>query len=223
MVINLMSEADFQERRRSLVESLLRSRYICTERVRMAFEAVPREKFVPHHLQSSAYVDSPLPIGHGQTISAPSMVAIMLERLELAPGQRVLEIGSGSGYNAALLCEAVEGRVLTVERIPELVRLAQSNLSSAGYSDRVEVVTGDGTMGHTAEMPYDRILVTAGAPKIPKPLIDQLAVGGILGIPVGMHHGYQDFETLVKLQDGTTRTKSHGGCAFVPLIGQHGW
>jgi len=175
MVINLMSGIDFAERRRSLIESLVRSRYICSDRVRRTFEAVPREKFVPEHLRSSAYVDTPLPIGHGQTISAPSMIAIMLERLDLAPGQKVLEIGSGSGYNAALLCEAVERRVLTVERIPELVRLAESNLSHAGYSGRVAVVTGDGTMGYEAEMPYDRILVTAGAPKIPRPLIDQLA------------------------------------------------
>ena len=218
-----MSGIDFGRRRESLVETLVRSGYICSQRVRKAFETVPREKFISQHLHQSAYVDTPLPIGHGQTISAPSMIAIMLERLELAPGQKVMEIGAGSGYNAALLYEMVERRVLTVERIQELVRLAEANLASAGYSDRVGVVHGDGTKGLEAEMPYDRILVTAGAPSIPQPLIDQLAPGGILGIPVGRHHGYQDFETLTRLEDGATRTRSHGGCAFVPLIGEHGW
>jgi protein-L-isoaspartate(D-aspartate) O-methyltransferase len=209
--------------RRDLVDSLVSSGYICTESVRGAFLAVPREEFVPEHLRDRAYVDTPLPIGHGQTISAPSMIAIMLEKLDLRPGQRVLEIGSGSGYNAVLLHEMVESRVITVERLPEMVELAKSNIKATGYEGRVEVIAGDGTIGYPDEEPYDRILVTAGAPKIPEPLVEQLDSGGILGIPVGRWQGFQDFVAVVKDEDGSTREVSYGGCAFVPLIGKHGW
>jgi protein-L-isoaspartate(D-aspartate) O-methyltransferase len=209
--------------RRRLVEMLDSSRYLSSDAVRRAFLAVPRELFVPSRLRSNSYVDTPLPIGHGQTISAPSMIAIMLEELELSTGQKVLEIGAGSGYNAALLREIVGTKVFTIERIPELVEQSRANLDSAGYAGKVEVVLGDGTRGYEEEMPYDRILVTAGSPGIPDPLVAQLATGGILGIPVGRHRAFQDFLTVRKLADGTTESRSHGGCVFVPLIGEHGW
>jgi protein-L-isoaspartate(D-aspartate) O-methyltransferase len=218
-----MGQPDYVGMRRDLVDSLVSSGYINTESVRRAFLAVPREKFVPDNLKDRSYVDTPLPIGHGQTISAPSMIAIMLEKLEMRPGQRVLEIGSGSGYNAVLLHEMVERRVITVERLPEMVELAKSNIKASGYEEGVEVITGDGTIGYAAKEPYDRILVTAGAPKIPEPLVDQLDRGGVMGIPVGRWQGFQDFITVVKNEDGSTREFSHGGCAFVPLIGKHGW
>ncbi|MBU7004936.1 MAG: protein-L-isoaspartate(D-aspartate) O-methyltransferase [Theionarchaea archaeon] len=218
-----MGQPDYGEMRGDLVDSLVSSGYICTESVRRAFLAVPREEFVPNNLRDRAYVDAPLPIGHGQTISAPSMIAIMLEKLDLKPGQKVLEIGSGSGYNAVLLYEMVERTVITVERLPEMVELAKSNIKATGYEGRVEVIAGDGTIGYPAEEPYDRILVTAGAPKIPQPLVEQLDRGGILGIPVGRWQGFQNFVAVVKDEDGSTREVSHGGCAFVPLIGKHGW
>jgi protein-L-isoaspartate(D-aspartate) O-methyltransferase len=218
-----MGQIDYVGMRRELVDSLVSSGYICTEPVRRAFLAVHREEFVPEHLRDRAYVDVPLPIGHGQTISAPSMISIMLEKLDLRVGQKVLEIGSGSGYNATLLYEVVERKVITVERLPDMVELAKSNIKATGYENKVEVIMGDGTMGYAAEEPYDRILVTAGAPKIPEPLVKQLDRGGILGIPVGRWQGFQDFVAVIKDEDGSTHKVSHGGCAFVPLIGKHGW
>jgi protein-L-isoaspartate(D-aspartate) O-methyltransferase len=151
------------------------------------------------------------------------MIAIMLEELHLRKGLKVLEVGAGSGYNAALLYETVESKVFTVERLRRLIDLSRSNLRASGYQGKVEVIEGDGTKGYGPERPYDRILVTAGAPAIPRPLVEQLAVDGILGIPVGGHQSYQEFITGVKGSDGSFKTKSHGGCAFVPLIGEHGW
>ncbi len=217
-----MQGEGYEEMRERLVKSLVSSGYIVSEGVRKAFLKVPRELFVPEHLRSSAYVDTPLPIGHGQTISAPSMIAIMLEALDLKPGLKVLEVGAGSGYNAALLFELAERKVLTVERIPELVEFAKRNLAAAGYGGKVEVVLGDGTLGYEREKPYDRILVTAGAPDVPQPLVDQLADGGIVGIPVGSYQTFQDFVTVTK-RGNTLKRRSYGGCAFVPLIGRYGW
>lgn len=222
-IFNSMAGPGYEERRRNLVESLTRSGYIVSDRVREAFLNVPRELFVPDHLREKAYVDSPLPIGSGQTISAPSMIAIMLEEMDLVPEQRVLEIGTGSGYNAALLYEMVECKIFTIERIPELAEFARENLKSAGYEGNVEVVVGDGTQGHSPAGPYDRIVVTAGAPRIPKPLGEQLKQGGMIGIPVGGNRSFQEFITATKDEDGELKRTSHGGCAFVPLIGEEGW
>ena len=221
--INVMTSFDQGGRRTRLVESLSSAGYILSPRVKQAFLKVPRELFVGQGLASNAYVDTPLPIGCGQTISAPSMIAIMLEELKLEPGQKVLEIGAGSGYNAALLYEMVERKVYSVERVSALVDLAKSNLKAAGYRDKVEVVYADGTKGYEPESPYDRILVTAGAPRIPHPLVDQLAEGGMIGIPVGGNQCFQEFITGIKRPNGRLETTSHGGCAFVPLIGKHGW
>lgn len=218
-----MHRSDYEESRQRLVEVLTSSGYIRSASVKRAFLKVSRESFVPSYLKSSVYVDTPLPIGHGQTISAPSMIAIMLEEMDFKGGQKVLEIGAGSGYNAALLYEMVGCNVYSIERVPELVEKARENLKASGYSGKVEVVQGDGTKGYEAESPYDRIMVTAGAPRIPRALIEQLMIGGMVGIPVGGHQSFQEFVTGVKRADGELDTKSHGGCAFVPLIGEDGW
>lgn len=225
---------DYAEQRRRLVESLVAEGIIRSPEVRRAMLRVPREEFVWPHLRSQAYIDAPLPLGEtGQTISAPHMVAIMLEELRLAEGLRVLEIGAGSGYNAALLAEIVSptgrrnpvGRVVSVERVPDLVEFARSNLERTGYADRVEVVMGDGTLGwpSRSETPsYDRIVVTAAAPKIPHYLKCQLKPGGIIVIPVG-DLATQTLIRAIKEPDGRLVTEDRGGCVFVPLVGDNGY
>jgi protein-L-isoaspartate(D-aspartate) O-methyltransferase len=206
---------------RNLITSLERYGYIRSEHVKKAFEKVDRKLFVPYSAERAAYTDRPLSIGYGQTISAPSMIAIMLEALEFSGNEKVLEIGTGSGYNAALIAEIVgEERVFSIERIPELAQKAQENLKKAGY--RVHVLIGDGTLGYEGEAPYDTIIVTAAAPRIPPSLKEQLKIGGKICIPVGERY----FCTLIvgeKNEDGTIKEKKYGGCAFVPLVGKEGW
>ncbi|MEA1993174.1 MAG: protein-L-isoaspartate(D-aspartate) O-methyltransferase [Euryarchaeota archaeon] len=204
----------------SLVESLATHGYIKSESVKRAFVRVDRKIFVPISSQKTAYVDRPLSIGHGQTISAPSMIAIMLETLSLKKGDRVLEIGAGSGYNAALISEIVGKNVISIERIPELAILARKNLKKAG-SD-IKVIVGDGTLGYAEESPYDKIIVTAAAPKIPKRLIEQLKIGGKLCIPVGKQY-FCTLTVVKKTDEGKIEKKKYGGCTFVPLIGEEGW
>ena len=180
-----MVMSEYEEQRRRLVELLVEEGALFDEYARQAMLRVPREEFVPEHLRHMAYIDEPLPIGHGQTISAPSMVAIMTSHLKARPGHKVLEIGTGSGYQAAVLAEIVgdEGHVYTVERIPELAEMARRNLERTGYAKRVTVIVGDGSQGYRDKAPYDRIIVTASSPDIPRPLIEQLKPGGILVIP----------------------------------------
>lgn len=213
----------FEEQRERLVESLKRRGYISTPEVEAAMRRVPREEFLPDSLQDDAYVDTPLPIGEGQTISAPHMVAIMVEHLELKPGMKVLEIGAGSGYHAAVCAEMVgsEGHIYTVERISALASFAESNLKKTGYSSMVTVIFGDGTLGLPAHAPYDRIFVAAGAPDIPSPLTEQLGEGGKLLVPVGGRF-YQD---LIRIEKRGSKLKKENlcGCVFVPLIGEHGY
>ncbi|MDK2915100.1 MAG: protein-L-isoaspartate(D-aspartate) O-methyltransferase [Thermococcaceae archaeon] len=204
------------------VERLFREGIIKSEAVRRAFLKYPRYLFVEERYRPYAHVDEPLPIPAGQTISAPHMVAIMLELSELKPGMKVLEIGTGSGWNAALISELVKTDVYTVERIPELVEFARRNLERAGV-ENVHVIPGDGTKGFPPKAPYDRIIVTAGAPKIPEPLLEQLKPGGRLVIPVGRYHLWQDLYIVDKDLDGRIRKKVWGGVAFVPLIGEYGW
>jgi protein-L-isoaspartate(D-aspartate) O-methyltransferase len=189
-----------------------------------AFREVPRHEFVPENIRDYSYADQPLSIGYGQTISAPSMIAIMMESLDLVPGQLVLEVGSGSGYNAALIANIVgrEGKVVTIERIDKLARFAEANLKKTGYG-WVQVVTGDGTRGYEKGAPWDRILVTACAPEIPKPLIAQLKTGGRLGAPVGRHYTFQTWVVAEKLEGNEVRIHEYGGCSFVPLVGKYGW
>jgi protein-L-isoaspartate(D-aspartate) O-methyltransferase len=206
--------------RRRLIDNL--GAYLLLEdKVREAMLRVPRHKFVPKYEQKEAYIDSPLDIGHGQTISAPHMVAIMCELLELSEGHKVLEVGAGSGYNAAVMGELVgiNGHVYTVERIESLANFARENLRKTGYKN-VTVVLEDGSMGYSLCAPYDRIAVTCAAPYIPEPLLEQLKPGGIMVIPVGNY--FQELIRVKKDSKGNIHTESKGGVAFVPLIGKHG-
>jgi len=220
-----------EERRRRLAEELKRLGFIRSEKVYRAFLRVPREVFVPEEYRDLAYEDRPLPIGHGQTISAPSIVAYMMELLDPEPGMKALEVGAGSGYAAAVLAEIVApsdaprsswGHVYAVERIPELAELARRNLEAAGYSDRVTVVVGDGSRGLPEYAPYDRILVSAAAPQVPRPLVEQLAPGGRMVIPVGDYWG-QTLTVIVKDSSGSVRVARDIEVLFVPLIGEYAW
>ncbi len=219
----------FIEERKRLVEMLKREGIIRSKKVERALLNVPRELFVPENYRDLAYADTPLPIGKGQTISAPHMVALMTELLNLDEGMKVLEIGTGSGYQAAVIAEIVApknskkpGKVITIERIPELAEFARRNLERAGYIDRVKVVVGDGTLGYPKEAPYDRIIVTAAAPDIPKPLLEQLKPGGRMVIPVG--NKYLQYLYIVdKTPSGKITINKDIPCVFVPLIGKYGW
>ena len=192
---------------------------------------VPREEFVPEDLRIYAYEDRPLPIGYGQTISAPSIVAYMTELLDPDIGHRVLEVGTGSGYQAAILAEIVApreapreawGHVWSIERLRELAEYARRNLERTGYADRVTVVVGDGSKGYEPAAPYDRIIVTAAAPKIPEPLLEQLKPGGRMVIPVGSRYE-QDLVLVEKTPTGETRVTATIPVLFVPLVGEYGW
>jgi len=215
-------ELDIAEKRTALIASLRRRSYITSDDVADAMGSVPREVFVPDELRSQAYDDNPLPIGSGQTISAPHMVAIMVELLELKEGLKVLEIGGGSGYHAAVVASLVgkSGHVYSMEWHGPLVERARKSLMATGLLDRVTLIKGDGSLGHPNEAPYDRIFISCGAPDIPKPLVEQLAEGGIILVPVG--RGFQDLVRGVKTK-GRIRTEDHGGCVFVPLVGEHGF
>ena len=212
------------EAERSRLVNGLRSRgYVTDERGLEAMERVPRHEFLPPDMRDQAYIDSPLPIGMGQTISAPHMVGIMLQALDLQPGNKVLEIGAGSGYHAALMGELVRpgGMVYTVERLEPLGRRAKETMERLGYDDVVDVVIADGSLGLPEHAPYDRITVAAAAPDVPKPLEEQLADNGRMLIPVG-GQGYQDLVLVTRKGDSLERT-GLGGVVFVPLIGEHGY
>jgi protein-L-isoaspartate(D-aspartate) O-methyltransferase len=189
-------------------------------RVLEAIRNVPRHFFVPEALQSRAYGDHALPINANQTISQPFIVARMTELLELDENSRVLEIGAGSGYQTAVLSR-IAAQVYAIERIGDLARQAQARIRELGiYNATVKCF--DGTLGWAANAPYDGILVAAGGPTIPEPLISQLKIGGRLVVPVGESRDSQRLIRVIKTETGR-RTEDHGGCAFVPLIGQHGW
>ncbi len=201
-----------------MVDSQLRGRDIVDERVMAAMERVPRELFVPAGERSRAYDDAALPIGHGQTISQPYMVARICEILALAGDDRVLDVGTGSGYQAAVLAE-LAGEVFTIERIPELAEQARANLAAAGYD--VSVHVGDGTLGLPEHAPYDAIAVAAAAPELPPPLYEQLGIRGRLAIPVGGRWG-QRLELVVRSPEGPAVVRSVP-CRFVPLVGEEGF
>jgi len=215
---------DFVERRGRLVALLKELGYIRSSKVEKAMLTVPRELFVPDDVREYAYDDRPLPIGYGQTISAPSIVAHMTELLDPKPGDKVLEIGTGSGYQAAILAEIVTpgGHVWSIERIPELAEFARRNLERTGYADRVTVIVGDGSLGYEPAAPYDRVIVTAAAPKIPEPLVKQLKPGGRLVAPIGSLP-FQVLIVLDKALDGTISVRRDLEVVFVPLIGEYGW
>jgi len=210
---------DFDEMRKKMVKEQLVSRGISDRRTLDAFLKVARHIFVPPNLSASAYADNPLPIGFGQTISQPYMAALMTECLRLKGGEKVLEIGTGSGYQAAILAEIVS-MVYSVERCEELAERSGNALNDLGYKN-IEIETGDGTLGWEENAPYDAIIVTAGAPDIPKSLIRQLAEGGRLVIPVGDTHS-QVLRVCVKDKYGAA-SDAVCGCTFVPLIGKEGW
>jgi protein-L-isoaspartate(D-aspartate) O-methyltransferase len=205
--------------RREMVERQLRNRDIHSHRVLEAMASVPRHLFVPPEHAGEAYADSPLPIGAGQTISQPYMVAAMADALLLEGREKVLEIGAGSGYQAAVL-SLLAREVIAIESQPVLADAALERLARLGYAN-IRVETGDGSLGWPPDAPYDAILVTAGAPSVPPPLIEQLAKGGRLVIPVGRARE-QNLIRLVK-HDGRTKQESLCACRFVPLLGRFGW
>jgi len=202
-----------------MVEVQLCGRDVVDERVLVAMERVPRELFVPEKLRDRAYDDAALPIGAGQTISQPYMVARICEALSLTGPERVLDVGTGSGYQAAVLAELAE-EVDTIERIPELAELARANLAAAGYG-RVRVHVGDGSRGLPEQAPFDAIAVAAAAPELPRTLYDQLEPRGRLVVPVG-RRGMQRLEVIVRSPEGPAVLRSVP-CRFVPLLGEEGF
>ncbi len=212
-------DTDFDALRQRMVDRQICARGIREPAVGAAFRKVPRHLFLPASQQSEAYEDHPVGIGKGQTISQPYMVALMTEELGIEEGHRVLEIGTGSGYQTAILAE-LASEVYTVERIAELSETAQGLLGQLGH-ENIRFLAGDGTVGWPEHKPYDRIIVTAGGPRVPSSLVDQLAVGGRLVIPVGDTF-HQSLTVVTKTEKGT-HEKRGCGCVFVKLIGEEGW
>ncbi len=210
---------DYKEQRRQMVKLQIRRRGVRNPRILEAMELVPRHHFVPKDYSDCAYEDNPISIGKGQTISQPYMVALMTECLGPKPGDRILEIGTGSGYQTAILAELAQ-EVYSIERIPELAEKARERLAQLGYSN-VFIRSGDGTIGFKEKAPYDGILVAAGSPRVPDPLVEQLEIGGCLVIPVGSS-SHQSIYTISRDEQGLHKTEG-AGCIFVPLIGAHGW
>lgn len=209
----------FAAERRNMVGSQLWARGIRDERVLDAMARVPRHEFVAEHYQDQAYEDHPIPIAEGQTVSQPYIVALMLEALSLEPSSKVLEIGTGSGYQAAVLAE-LAAQVYSVERHPRLAREAEATLCRLGYTN-VTVIVGDGSQGLPALAPFDAIIVSAAAPQVPSALFDQLRDGGRMIIPVGPADA-QELQ-LVRKQQGQPVVNRLEGCRFVPLIGGQGY
>lgn len=210
---------DLEQKKELLISELIEEGALRTKEIIDAFRKVPREEFVLPKYRRYAYVDEPLPILENQTISQPYTVAAMTEALQPKRGQKILEIGAGSGYQAAILAELAE-KVFSVERIRSLAIKAREILYELGYFN-VEIKIFDGTYGWIEESPFDAIMVTAGAPNIPQPLMDQLAMGGRLVIPVGDEF-VQDLICATKTVEGV-RKEDLGGCRFVKLVGKYGW
>ncbi|HUV14585.1 MAG TPA: protein-L-isoaspartate(D-aspartate) O-methyltransferase [Acidobacteriota bacterium] len=205
--------------RARMVEEQIKARGVSDQSVLRALLTVPRHEFVPEENQHEAYRDGPLPIGNGQTISQPYMVASMTEAARVEPGSRILEIGTGSGYQAAILAE-LGASVFTVERLELLSKRAQGILVSLGYTE-IRFLVADGTLGWQSEAPFDAVVVTAGAPQLPEPLLEQLADGGRLVIPI--EDGFSQVLYVVTKTGGETRRERKERCTFVPLIGKYGW
>jgi len=210
---------DHLDERREMVSDQLAARGISDPRVLQAFLKIPRHLFVREDDVDRAYADHPLAIGHAQTISQPYIVALGLQVLGFLGGEKTLEIGTGSGYQTAVLAE-LAGSVFTIERIPALARIARSRLDALNYRN-VGFRTGDGSLGWPEEAPFDRIVVSAGAPEVPQALVGQLAVGGKMVVPVGSP--FRQALTVVTRTEKGMETSDAGGCVFVKLIGQGGW
>jgi protein-L-isoaspartate(D-aspartate) O-methyltransferase len=210
---------NYKKARERMVETQIVTRGVCDERVLEAMRKVPRHLFVDEALRDQAYSDHPLPIAENQTISQPYIVALMTESLELKGGEKVLEIGTGSGYQSAILAELAD-RVFSVERYPDLGHRANSILRKLGYTNII-IRVGDGTLGWPDDAPFDGVIVTAGTPQIPQPLIDQLAMGGRLVVPVGDRFA-QDLIQIRRVAEGIKKTNL-GGVRFVNLVGKWGW
>jgi protein-L-isoaspartate(D-aspartate) O-methyltransferase len=208
---------DFQKARANLIEHL--SSEIKDRRVLEVMARLPREKFVPPEVRRQAYEDSPLPIGYEQTISQPYIIAMMTEALQLTGGEKVLELGTGSGYQTAILAELAR-QVISVERVPALAESAREVLQELGYKN-IEIHLAGETLGWPPDAPYDAILVTAGAPDVPEDLLDQLAIGGHMIIPTGSRY-LQELCKVTKRQGGNI-VRNLGGCRFVSLIGKNAW
>ena len=212
-------DMDFEVLRNRMVREQIIMRGIKDERLIDAFYKVERHKFVSEELQGSAYADYPVSIGEGQTISQPYIVALMTECLGLSGKERVLEIGTGSGYQAAILSKLVK-EVYTIERFVSLAKKAQSALEKSGYTN-VKLKVGDGTLGWPEEAPFERIIITAASPRIPLPLFEQLAENGKMVIPLG--ETFSQVLTVAEKKDSKMETTPICGCVFVPLIGEFGW
>ena len=207
---------DYQKLRKEMVEHQIKDRGIYNEKLLKVMMQIPRHLFVPEGMRDSAYDDNPLPIGSGQTISQPYIVALMTELLELRGDENVLEIGAGSGYQAAILSKLAK-RVYTIERVKELADRTRELLREYNYAN-VEVIHGDGTKGYPKEAPYDVIIVTAAADRVPQSLLEQLAEGGRLVAPLGPRY-HQELVRIKKVSKDKLQTEYFGGVIFVPLIG----
>jgi len=214
----MQENLNFEEMRRRMVDTQIIRRGIANKKVIDAFLKVPREMFIPGNLKHFAYEDGPLSIGEGQTVSQPYMVALMTEALNPSKGIKILEIGTGSGYQSAILAE-IGAEIYSVERIPFLAEKAEKVLKELGYNIRIKI--GDGTLGWEEFAPYGRIIVTAGGPEIPATLFSQLAEGGIMVMPVG--DVFSQNLMLVKKSGGKIMKENLGGCQFVKLLGAEGW
>lgn len=214
-----MTEYPRADERFRMVELHIAARGIKNPRILAAMQQIPRHIFIPPPYERSAYDDNPLPIGNGQTISQPYIVALMTDLLDPQPEDLILEIGAGSGYQAAILA-MLAAQVITIERIPAVARLARSNLETLGITNAT-VIVADGTLGHPTDSPYNGIIITAATPQIPEPLLDQLDDGGQLIAPVGD----REIQELVRIKKtgGQFVETRHGSVRFVPLIGAYGW
>jgi protein-L-isoaspartate(D-aspartate) O-methyltransferase len=217
----ILAMTDFSREREAMVERHLKRRGITEPHILQAFLEVPREAFIAGNNVHLAYDDHPLPIEAGQTISQPYIVALMIQAARIKHRDHVLEVGAGSGYAAAVISR-IAAKVIAIERQPELVAIARERLERLGY-DNVEIVEGDGTKGWRDGAPYDAILAAASGSHVPRPLVEQLAPGGRIVMPVGDPGSVQQLIKVTKNDDGTLVQQDLGAVRFVPLIGEEGW
>ena len=217
----VMTMPDYAAEREAMVERQLKRRGITERQIVEAFRAVPREEFVRTDYCHLAYGDHPLPIEAGQTISQPYIVALMIQAAGIKPGDKVLEVGAGSGYAAAVISR-IAGKVIGIERQHDLIEAARQRLERLGYAN-VEIIEGDGTLGCPEQAPFDAILAAASGSHVPRPWVEQLADGGRIVMPVGDPHWVQELIKVTKGPSGELIQENLGGVRFVPLIGEEGW